>query len=492
MMLGTELCPCLADPVQLEQAVLNLVNNVRDAIDSGGRLILETENAEILVKDRILPEDMKPGGYVVISVTDTGEGMTADLVERIFEPFFMTKDVGKGTGLGLSMVFGFAKQSEGHIAVYSEPSLGYDHAALPAAGGRKLDPIALDHLLVESHAEAGAVREHQPAIARPRGVEVEAVPDGIALGIRETFDADGVRRRGQEMQGDLRLLVMGHANVSQAAESGGVEPGGDPAGLGRIEVHDVDGAGVDQAAHAMRADLALSSIDRDGGGGTDVGHGADVVEPMTRLFEPGDVQRFDSSREADRLPPVPGPVGVDGQHEAGAGRLTAYRDAFGVRFRREAADLDLAATHVAGLQHLHLGTEIVEGLARLVVAADRRDRQRSGRPAEQLRHRHTQQAPVRVPDRGIETGDRLQQVLGRHRRAGHEVPHPLVEPAPVANIFADDKRGENVVHQARDLCSMVAIVPIIDLRPGAVGELQAGDDGAAGGHRIDATAEGAR
>jgi len=120
--------PILCDPNQLENALLNLVINARDAMPDGGQLLIETTNT--VLRDRHgapkdwPPQDVPPGDYVALSVADTGIGMTQDVIARAFDPFFTTKPTGQGTGLGLSMIYGFVRQSGGHVRLRSEAGQG--------------------------------------------------------------------------------------------------------------------------------------------------------------------------------------------------------------------------------------------------------------------------------------------------------------------------------------------------------------------------------
>jgi signal transduction histidine kinase len=123
-MLAHDAAPALIDPSQLSTAILNLAFNARDAMPDGGKLTLETRNVVLDENYAAMNPEVKPGSYVMLAVSDTGTGIRADLLDKVFEPFFTTKDVGKGSGLGLSMVYGFVKQSDGHVKIYSEEGHG--------------------------------------------------------------------------------------------------------------------------------------------------------------------------------------------------------------------------------------------------------------------------------------------------------------------------------------------------------------------------------
>ena len=154
-----------ADPAQLESAILNLCVNARDAMPDGGRLTIETANGHLDDAYVAAHQEVTAGQYVVVSVTDTGTGMPQEVVERAFEPFYTTKGVGKGTGLGLSQVYGFLKQSGGHVKIYSEPGHGTTvKLYLPRYAG-------------EAEAVVTARMDSQFAMARGEGEIVLVVED---------------------------------------------------------------------------------------------------------------------------------------------------------------------------------------------------------------------------------------------------------------------------------------------------------------------------
>ncbi|HLI10521.1 MAG TPA: PAS domain S-box protein [Alphaproteobacteria bacterium] len=155
--LAADLWTVKIDPSQFEHVLLNLAVNARDAMPGGGKLIIETKNVSLDSDYTAQNPDVTPGDYAMVAVSDTGTGMTPAVAARAFEPFFTTKGIGKGSGLGLSMVYGFVKQSAGHVKIYSEPGKGTSiKIYLPRAEG---EPFAI--------AEAPAA-----APARPSGKHV--------------------------------------------------------------------------------------------------------------------------------------------------------------------------------------------------------------------------------------------------------------------------------------------------------------------------------
>lgn len=140
---AADLWPVLADPAQLESSFANLAINARDAMPDGGRLVIETANKQLDEDYAAQNVDVVPGSYVMLAVSDSGSGIPPAVLEKVFDPFFTTKEFGQGTGLGLSMVYGFAKQSGGHVKIYSEVDLGTTvRLYLPRAEGGQRDAAA--------------------------------------------------------------------------------------------------------------------------------------------------------------------------------------------------------------------------------------------------------------------------------------------------------------------------------------------------------------
>ena len=122
--LAREVWPTRADPGQFQSAIVNMAVNARDAMPQGGKLVVETRNILLDDEHADFQSELKPGEYVQLSISDTGTGMPPEIRDRVFEPFFTTKEKGRGTGLGLAMVYGFVKQSGGHVTIYSEVGHG--------------------------------------------------------------------------------------------------------------------------------------------------------------------------------------------------------------------------------------------------------------------------------------------------------------------------------------------------------------------------------
>lgn len=184
---GAELWPAVIDPSQLEAAVLNLCINARDAMSGGGRLVIETANAQLDGDYAGQNAEVVAGDYVMVAVSDTGVGIPLENLARVFDPFFTTKEIGKGTGLGLSMVYGFVKQSRGHVKVYSEIGVG----------------TVVKLYLPRSDSAPASIQKHETALADLAGTEkillvedddlVRAHAESVlsALGYRVTVSSNG-------------------------------------------------------------------------------------------------------------------------------------------------------------------------------------------------------------------------------------------------------------------------------------------------------------
>ena len=222
-----------ADAAQLENAVLNLAVNARDAMPEGGRLIIETANVDLDERDARAEEGVQPGHYVLVCVTDNGTGMSPQVLERAFDPFYTTKGVGKGTGLGLSQVFGFVKQSGGHARILSEAGEGTTvKLYLPRHRGE----------------EAVAERARADDQSLPHGSDHE-----IVLVVE---DEPQVRHMSVDALRELGYTVIQASDANQALELLEVQP--------RIDLLFTDivmpkttGRQLAQRALAMRPDLRI-------------------------------------------------------------------------------------------------------------------------------------------------------------------------------------------------------------------------------------------
>jgi len=247
---ASDLWLCEVDAAQLEQAILNLAVNAHDAMPDGGRLTIETFNTRI---DEIqaAEQEAAPGEYVSLAITDTGTGMTADVREQIFDPFFTTKGVGKGTGLGLSMVFGFVKQSGGHVAVDSEWGHGTTFrlylprssaaAATPETAGTSDAPLAKPGeaiLVVEDDANLQLVISdmletlgYSVAVAGTGGEALELLPrlPRMDLLLTDVVLAGGISGPAlvnavRQKQADTKVLYMSGYTEEAFAKQGRLDP----------------------------------------------------------------------------------------------------------------------------------------------------------------------------------------------------------------------------------------------------------------------------
>ena len=190
MRLNDKLWVAEADPNQLESALLNLVINARDAMPEGGKLIVETSNQVLHREFTEAYSNLEPGDYVMLSVTDNGSGMPQSVINRAFDPFFTTKPIGQGTGLGLSMIYGFSKQSRGHVSIDSEIDQGTTvKLFLPRFRGEELEQPDNDIQQAPDaiNGETVLIVEDDPAVR----VLVSAVLSELGYAFVEAGDADG-------------------------------------------------------------------------------------------------------------------------------------------------------------------------------------------------------------------------------------------------------------------------------------------------------------
>ena len=241
--LSPEVSPLIADPAQLEAAITNLATNARDAMPSGGHLAIVTANCR-LDADRAVPDqEIVAGVFVMIEVRDTGCGMTPKVMNRIFEPFYTTKERGKGSGLGLSMVFGFIKQSGGHVTVSSEPGVGTTFRLFLPQATREtvMNPEEAPQQLIRGGGETVLAVEDNDALRRViirqlsslgyHVVEAKQAEDALKIVEREGIDVlltdivmpggtDGVELARQARQRWPTIAVVFSSGFSQARSDG--------------------------------------------------------------------------------------------------------------------------------------------------------------------------------------------------------------------------------------------------------------------------------
>jgi len=240
------------DPGQIENALLNLAINARDAMNGEGKLTIEIGNAYLDSDYALTHDDVTPGQYVMLAVTDTGAGMTPDIIDKVFEPFFSTKAEGKGSGLGLSMVYGFVKQSGGHVKIYSEVGEGttvrlylpraMENEAVastpdtgPVVGGSETilvveDDEAVRDTVVEMLTELG----YRVLKAPDAGAALHVVESGVPIDILftdvvmpGTLKSPELARRARERLPDIAVLFTSGYTENSIVHGGKLDAGVD-------------------------------------------------------------------------------------------------------------------------------------------------------------------------------------------------------------------------------------------------------------------------
>jgi len=218
---GCKLAKVLADPGQIAQVLVNLAVNARDAMPGGGRLTIETGNVDLREAETGDLPGAAPGPYVMLAVSDTGVGMSKEVMEHMFEPFFTTRERGKGTGLGLSMVYGVVKQSGGYVRVQSEPGQGSTFRIyLPCAQVGSGKPAARStKARLAKGRETILVVEDELAVRQV----VAATLRSCGYKVLEAGSGEEAMRRLRRHEGPLHLvlcdLVMPRMNGRKAADS---------------------------------------------------------------------------------------------------------------------------------------------------------------------------------------------------------------------------------------------------------------------------------
>jgi len=242
---GRDLWPVKADVSQFEQVIVNLAVNARDAMPDGGKLTIKTANVSTQEAEKLTYKGMPPGDYVRINVSDTGTGIPADIVDKIFEPFFSTKEVGKGTGLGLSTVYGIVKQTGGFVYVDSESGKGTTfHIFLPRYHAEQ-------EAQPEPHAGNGAAAKETAAEPKPKA---DLTGQGTILLVEDEEGLRSLNARGLRSRG---YTVIEASNGIEALEALEQKDGAIDLVVSDVVMPEMDGPTLLRAMRARNPDLKI-------------------------------------------------------------------------------------------------------------------------------------------------------------------------------------------------------------------------------------------